>query len=160
MLLNRARCLIASGSTRSVALAPGGTGRTRWRAGSADAGCRPGDGRFLNILVRSPTAPTILELGTSFGYSGIWLAGAARATGGRLITMEVHGYKSAHAQTMAERAGLAEHIDFRVGDAVAMIRELRGKVDFVLVDLWKDSTCRASRPSIRSSMRARSLPTT
>ena len=98
----------------------------------------PETGRFLNILVRSLTAPTILELGTSFGYSGIWLAEAARATGGRLITMEVHGYKSAYAQTMAEKAGLAEHIDFRVGDAIAMIRELRGKVDFVLVDLWKD----------------------
>jgi len=91
-----------------------------------------------NILVRSLTAPTILELGTSFGYSGIWLAEAARATGGRVITMEVHGYKSAYAQAMAEKAGLAEHIDFRVGDAVAMIRELRSKVDFVLVDLWKD----------------------
>lgn len=98
----------------------------------------PETGRFLNILIRSLTAPTILELGTSFGYSGIWLAEAARATGGRLITMEVHGYKSAYAQTMAEKAGLAEHIDFRVGDAIAMIRELRGKVDFVLVDLWKD----------------------
>ncbi len=115
--------------------APGG------RDGGQDQRMRavgPETGRFLNILVRSLTAPTILELGTSFGYSGIWLAEAARATGGRLITMEVHGYKSAYAQTMAEKAGLAEHIDFRVGDAVAMIRELRGKVDFVLVDLWKD----------------------
>ncbi|WP_207896876.1 MULTISPECIES: DUF1442 domain-containing protein [unclassified Rhizobium] len=115
--------------------APGG------RDGGQDQRMRavgPETGRFLNILVRGLTAPTILELGTSFGYSGIWLAEAARATGGRLITMEVHGYKSAYAQAMAEKAGLAEHIDFRVGDAVAMIRELRGKVDFVLVDLWKD----------------------
>ncbi|WP_210276943.1 DUF1442 domain-containing protein [Rhizobium sp. BK275] len=115
--------------------APGG------RDGGQDQRMRavgPETGRFLNILVRSLTAPTILELGTSFGYSGIWLAEAARATGGRVITMEVHGYKSAYAQAMAETAGLAEHIDFRVGDAVAMIRELRGKVDFVLVDLWKD----------------------
>ncbi|QWW70287.1 O-methyltransferase [Rhizobium sp. WYJ-E13] len=115
--------------------APGG------RDGGQDQRMRavgPETGRFLNILVRSLTAPTILELGTSFGYSGIWLAEAARATGGRVITMEVHGYKSAYAQAMAEKAGLAEHIDFRVGDAVSMIRELRGKVDFVLVDLWKD----------------------
>src|ERR1044072_182208 len=98
----------------------------------------PETGRLLNIIAKSLDAPNILELGTSFGYSGIWLAEAAHATGGRLITMELHGYKSAHAQEMAEKAGLAEHIDFRVGDAVAMIRELRGKVDFVLVDLWKD----------------------
>lgn len=98
----------------------------------------PETGRLLNILARSLKAPTILELGTSFGYSGIWLAEAARATGGRLITMELHEYKSAHAREMAEKAGLADHIDFRVGDAVQMISQLPGKVDFVLVDLWKD----------------------
>lgn len=98
----------------------------------------PDTGRFLNTLARSLEAPTILELGTSFGYSGIWLAEAARATGGRLITMEFHAYKSAHAREMAEQAGLADHVDFRVGDAVAMIADLPGKVDFVFVDLWKD----------------------
>lgn len=98
----------------------------------------PHTGRLLNILARSLEAPTILELGTSFGYSGIWLAEAARASGGRLITMELHGYKSAHAREMAVKAGLAEHVDFRVGDAVRMIAELPGGVDFVLVDLWKD----------------------
>ncbi|QIB36564.1 methyltransferase (plasmid) [Ancylobacter pratisalsi] len=98
----------------------------------------PDTGRLLNILVRSLAAPTILEIGTSFGYSGIWLAEAARATGGRLVTMELHGYKSAHAREMAEKAGLADHIDFKVGDAVAMIGELPGTVDFVFLDLWKD----------------------
>ncbi|PYD48596.1 O-methyltransferase [Novacetimonas pomaceti] len=98
----------------------------------------PDTGQLLNILARSLDSPTILELGTSFGYSGIWLAEAARATGGKLITMELHGYKSAHARDMAEKAGLADWIDFRVGDAVAMIGELTETVDFVFVDLWKD----------------------
>lgn len=98
----------------------------------------PETGQLMNILVKSLQAPTILELGTSFGYSGIWLAEAARASGGRLITMEMHGYKSAHAQQMAAKAGLSEFIDFKVGDAVRMIGELPGKVDFVFVDLWKD----------------------
>lgn len=116
-------------------LPPGG------RDGGQDQRMRavgPHTGRLLNILARSLEAPTILELGTSFGYSGIWLAEAARASGGRLITMELHGYKSAHAREMSERAGLAEHVDFKVGDAVRMVGELPGKVDFVLVDLWKD----------------------
>lgn len=115
--------------------APGG------RDGGQDQRMRavgPQTGQLLNILARSLDAPTILELGTSFGYSGIWLAEAARATGGRLITMEVHAYKSEFARDMAQRAGLAERIDFRVGDAVEMIRALPGGVDFVLVDLWKD----------------------
>ncbi|MFT3802811.1 MAG: DUF1442 domain-containing protein [Burkholderiaceae bacterium] len=115
--------------------APGG------RDGGQDQRMRaigPQTGQLMNILVKSLEAPTILELGTSFGYSGIWLAEAARATGGRLITMELHAYKSEYAQQMAERAGLAEHIDFRVGDAVKMIGDLSGPVDFVFVDLWKD----------------------
>lgn len=98
----------------------------------------PETGRLLNILARSLRAPVILELGTSFGYSGIWLAEAARASGGRLVTMELHGYKSEHAQAMATRAGLADWIDFQVGDAVQLIAALPGKVDFVFVDLWKD----------------------
>ncbi|WP_207303513.1 O-methyltransferase [Komagataeibacter xylinus] len=115
--------------------APGG------RDGGHDQRMRaigPETGQLLNILARSLERPTILELGTSFGYSALWLAEAARARGGRLITMERHAYKSAHAREMAERAGLAASIDFRVGDAVAMIGEMDHKVDFVFVDLWKD----------------------
>lgn len=98
----------------------------------------PDTGRLMNILARSLSTPIILELGTSFGYSGIWLSEAARATGGKLITMELHEYKSAYARDMAEKAGLADWIDFRVGDAVSMIGDLTQKVDFVFVDLWKD----------------------
>jgi predicted O-methyltransferase YrrM len=98
----------------------------------------PETGHLINILARSLRAPRILELGTSFGYSGIWLAEAARATGGRLTTMELHGYKSAYAREMAKKAGLADHVDFRVGDAVAMIADLPHGFDLVLVDLWKD----------------------
>lgn len=98
----------------------------------------PQTGRLLNILAKSLDAPTILELGTSYGYSGIWLAEAARATGGRVITTELHDYKSAYARDMAEKAGLAEFVDFRVGDAVELIGGIDGGIDFVLVDLWKD----------------------
>jgi predicted O-methyltransferase YrrM len=98
----------------------------------------PATGQLINIIATSLKAPVILELGTSFGYSGIWLAEAARASGGRLITMELHDYKSAFAREMAEKAGLAGYIDFRVGDAVQMIAELNTGVDFVLMDLWKD----------------------
>jgi predicted O-methyltransferase YrrM len=98
----------------------------------------PDTGRLINIIARSLEAPNILELGTSHGYSGIWLAEVARATGGRLTTMELHDYKSAHAREMALKAGLAEHVDFKVGDAVRMIAELPFGLDFVLVDLWKD----------------------
>jgi predicted O-methyltransferase YrrM len=98
----------------------------------------PDAGRLINILARSLKAPNILELGTSYGYSGIWLADAARAAGGRLTTMELQDYKSAYAREMSTEAGLAEHVDFKVGDAAKMIGELPHGIDFVLVDLWKD----------------------
>ena len=98
----------------------------------------PDTGQVINILARSLAAPTILEIGTSYGYSGIWLAEAARATGGRLITMELQDFKSSRAREMASQAGLADHVDFKVGDAVQMISELPAGIDFVLVDLWKD----------------------
>jgi predicted O-methyltransferase YrrM len=97
----------------------------------------PESGRLLNILAKSLKAPNILELGTSFGYSGIWLAEAARATGGRLVTMELSAEKSAYARETSKRAGLADFVDFRVGDAVEMIEKLPRGIDFVLVDLWK-----------------------
>ncbi|WP_180899766.1 O-methyltransferase [Martelella soudanensis] len=118
--------------------------RHKARPGGEDGGQHrfmavgPDTGQFINILARGLEAPTILEIGTSFGYSGIWLADAARASGGHVITMERYEHKSAYAKEMARKAGLADWIDFRVGDAVEMIPALSGKVDFVLLDLWKD----------------------
>lgn len=98
----------------------------------------PDTGALINILAKSQQAPTILEIGTSFGYSGIWLAEAARATGGRVITLEMYDYKSDYARKMATQAGLADYIDFRLGDALALIEALDTKIDFVLLDIWKD----------------------
>jgi predicted O-methyltransferase YrrM len=113
------------------------TGPGDWRD-QALLAVGPESGRLINILARSLKAPNILELGTSFGYSGIWLAEAARAAGGRLTTIELAPHKSAHAQEMSGKAGLAGHVDFRIGDAVEVIESLPGGFDFVLVDLWKD----------------------
>ena len=98
----------------------------------------PETGRLINIIARSLETPNILEIGTSYGYSGIWLAEAARASGGRLTTLELKDYKSAYARDMATKAGLADHVDFKVGDAVQLIGSLPRGIDFVLLDLWKD----------------------
>jgi predicted O-methyltransferase YrrM len=98
----------------------------------------PATGRLLNILAKSIKAKTILELGTSFGYSTIWLAEAARATGGRLVTVDKAAHKQNYARTMLTRAGLASHVEFRLGDALDIIDALKGPFDFVLVDLWKE----------------------
>ena len=98
----------------------------------------PETGRLINILARSLEKPTILELGTSYGYSGIWLAEAARAAGGRVITMELQDYKARYAREMAQKAGLVDFIDFQVGNALDMIGQMPHGIDFVLLDLWKD----------------------
>lgn len=98
----------------------------------------PDTGHLINILARSLAVPHILELGTSYGYSTIWLAEAAQASGGRVTTVELHDFKSAYARERATRAGLSGHVDFRTGDAVDMIGEIPGGIDFVLLDLWKE----------------------
>ena len=98
----------------------------------------PQTGQLLNIFIKSLSKPKILEVGTSYGYSTIWLAEAARATGGHVTTLELHGYKAAHAREMAAKAGLENYIDFKIGDALQTIAELPARFDFVLIDLWKD----------------------
>jgi predicted O-methyltransferase YrrM len=98
----------------------------------------PETGRVLHALTASLDQPRILEIGTSFGYSTLWFADAARKAAGRVITLEKHAYKSDYAQGMAQRAGLAEHIDFRIGDALELIPSLSDRFDLVFIDLWKD----------------------
>ncbi len=98
----------------------------------------PQTGQLINILAGSLAAPNILEIGTSYGYSALWLADAARTSGGRLITMEHHAYKTEYAREMSVKAGVADFVDFNVGDAVQMIADLPLKLDFILLDLWKD----------------------
>lgn len=97
----------------------------------------PATGRLLNVLARSLEAPRALELGTSFGYSTVWLAEGCKAAGGRLATIELYEHKSNHAWQMAEKAGIADAIDFHVGDALELIPTLPGPFDFVLFDHWK-----------------------
>jgi predicted O-methyltransferase YrrM len=95
-------------------------------------------GTLLNVLAREAQAKTILEVGTSYGYSTVWLADAARATGGKVISLDLDAGKQAYARSMLERAGLAEYVVFRCGDALELIDRMNETVDFVLIDLWKD----------------------
>lgn len=98
----------------------------------------PATGQLMNILIKEQQAQTILEIGTSHGYSTVWLAEAARATGGKVITLDVHAGKQEYARNALKKAGLAELVDFKLGDARESIAALSGSIDFVLLDLWKD----------------------
>jgi predicted O-methyltransferase YrrM len=98
----------------------------------------PETGQFMNLLIREAKSKVILEVGTSYGYSTLWLAEAARATGGRVITLELQANKQDYARERMVRAGLADVVEFKRGDALDLLANLDTNVDFVLLDLWKD----------------------
>lgn len=95
-------------------------------------------GLVLNTLIKGAKSQSILEIGTSYGHSTVWLAEAARAVGGRVTTIDCVAEKQDYARKMLARAGLAAYVDFRLGDARELIDSMKGPFDFVLLDLWKD----------------------
>jgi len=95
-------------------------------------------GTLINLLVKEAQARRILEVGSSYGYSTTWLAEAARASGGEVISLELRAAKTEYATSQLARAGLAGYVEFRVGDALDSLATLPGPFDFVLIDLWKD----------------------
>ena len=93
---------------------------------------------FMNTLVKSANSKIILEIGTSYGYSTLWLAEAARENDGIVITLEADESKVSYAKDKLKQAGLLKYVDFRVGDALNLIEKAEEQFDFVLVDIWKD----------------------
>jgi predicted O-methyltransferase YrrM len=98
----------------------------------------PATAELLLSLAVARGAQRIVELGTSYGYSTLFLAEAARRTGGRVSSYELSSEKQAYARAQLEDAGLAALVDWRQGDAVALLDDEPDGVDFVLIDLWKD----------------------
>ena len=93
---------------------------------------------FLHSLIVARRPRRIAELGTSYGYSTLFLADAARQVGAQVVTMDLADYKQDHAREQLERAGLAGFVEFRCGDAVELVGQDPGPWDFVLLDIWKD----------------------
>jgi predicted O-methyltransferase YrrM len=95
------------------------------------------DGRLLYDLIIERGYTRGLEIGTSNGYSTLWLGLAFRETGGKVITIEYEHKRAAEAQRNFEKAGLQDVIDARVADAFAEIPKIEGQFDFVFLDAWK-----------------------
>jgi predicted O-methyltransferase YrrM len=136
-----------------VALGSGVLGQTRDRA-SVDAGVKrflderagrwrdlnvpPQDGQLLHDLIAEHGYTRALEIGTSTGHSGVWIAWALSKTGGRLITVEIDAARHEQARANFEAAGLSAFIDARLGNAHEIVPDLEGPFDFVFSDADKD----------------------
>jgi predicted O-methyltransferase YrrM len=92
-------------------------------------------GEFLSVLVRATAALRVLEIGTSNGYSTLWLASAARATGGAVTTVELADYKVGLARQNFSRSGLAAYITLVQDDAGRVLeRAVDAAFDLVFLD--------------------------
>ncbi len=92
-------------------------------------------GELLAVLIRARGARRLLEIGTSNGYSTLWLARAAQALQGTVVTVEQAGDKFAMAQANFARAQLAGVIEQKLGDAADVLRAAQdGACDFIFLD--------------------------
>jgi predicted O-methyltransferase YrrM len=99
----------------------------------------PDAGRWLYALARGAAPGTIVEFGTSFGISTIYLAAAVRDRGtGRVVTTELNANKAARAREYIAAAGLADLVELRVGDALETVADIREGVSLAFLDGWKE----------------------
>jgi predicted O-methyltransferase YrrM len=97
----------------------------------------PSEGEYLSNLVKKLNAKRVLEIGTSNGYSGIWLALALRETGGKLLTLDVDEKRRSLALKNFRTTGLDDLIESRLGDALKILPTLDGPFELVFIDAWK-----------------------
>jgi predicted O-methyltransferase YrrM len=123
----------------------------RWR------NVEPETAELLGVLVRSMGARRVLEIGTSNGYSTIWLADAAEAVGGRVLSLEVLADRTALAAEHLALAGLSGVVDLRTEDAgSALARFDEASFHFVFLDAerpaypgyWPDLVRVLARPGL------------
>lgn len=108
--------------------------RYDWR----DMNVPESDGQLLHDLVVKGGYRRALEIGTSTGRSGIWIAWALSKTGGRLVTIDIDEGRHREAQRNFREAGVAAFIDARLADAHDLVPKLEGPLDFVFIDADKD----------------------
>jgi caffeoyl-CoA O-methyltransferase len=95
------------------------------------------DAQLLYDLIIKGKYKSALEIGTSTGYSGIYIAWALSKTGGKLITIDIDEGRHKIAIENFKKAGLSEYIDARLADAHSLVKELKGPFDFVFSDADK-----------------------
>jgi predicted O-methyltransferase YrrM len=97
----------------------------------------PEIGALLNIVAKAMKAERVLEIGTSNGYSTIWLADAVRGRNGKVVTVDIDSGILKLAKANLGRAGLASYVELVHGDALDVIPQLEGGFDLVFIDADK-----------------------
>jgi predicted O-methyltransferase YrrM len=96
------------------------------------------DGRMLRVLAESIGAKSVVEVGTSMGYSGMWLCLALQKTGGKLTTFEIDPGRAALARKHFQMAGVDRLVTIVEGDAHQNVTRVKGPVDLVFIDADKE----------------------
>ncbi len=95
-------------------------------------------GEDLRALIVKKNIKNIVEFGTSFGISTLFLAQGILETGGYIVTTELIESKAKKATENFERAGVKDLIEVRTGDAMETLKDHDSSIDLLLLDGWKD----------------------
>lgn len=149
-----ARHLAQVAETQAYFRRRGEAGELSWEGLDTDAhrfmadklvALEPAKAEFCHLTCRALGAKRVVEVGTSYGVSTLYLAAAIRDNGGGgVIATEWEPEKAAAARANFAAAGLAEFIDLREGDLRETLKHIEGPVDFVLMDIWTEM----ARPAI------------
>ena len=96
------------------------------------------DGRMLRLLTETAGAKNVVEIGTSTGYSGLWLCLAMQGTDGKLTTFEIDPRRAALAREHFKKAGVDQMVTIIEGDAHANVARLKKPIDVLFIDADKD----------------------
>ena len=94
---------------------------------------------FISMLIKALKSKNVLELGTSNGYSTLWIAEALKETGGHLTTIEFWEKRQCIARDNIQKCGLADYVTFKIGQAydVIMLELQKEQYDLVFIDANK-----------------------
>ncbi len=95
-------------------------------------------GEEIRQLIVDEHCQEVVEFGTSFGISTIYLADAVRQTGGKVTTTELLESKAKRALQNIKEADLEDYVEIKIGDALETLKAYPKPIDFLFLDGWKD----------------------
>jgi len=138
-VLERLHANAAGDDRLGITVAEGATDQERADAlAEAYLPVSPEGGRLLYALTRAARPQTVVEFGTSYGISTLYLAAAVRDNGvGRVVTTELSAVKVAAARDNFVEAGVDDLVTVLAGDALETLAAVEGPIGVLLLDGWK-----------------------